>query len=169
MVIGCSGVGKSTLARLLGQVLVLPVTHLDSLYYRPGWRDGDAVAFRSEVLKVVAGDQWIIDGNFMNHEADARLQRAQLVLWLDQPLHLRLFRAAWRGIVGRPRPDLPPGCRDSLDLGMFADILAFDIRTAPAIKAALNRCGRDRLVRLRGDQAIKDWLKTIQHACESSA
>ncbi|WP_229907829.1 hypothetical protein [Amycolatopsis oliviviridis] len=37
MVVGCSGAGKSTFSRRLGAALDLPVTHLDRLYWRPGW------------------------------------------------------------------------------------------------------------------------------------
>ncbi len=36
-IVGCAGAGKSTLARLLGQILGLPVFHLDALFWRPGW------------------------------------------------------------------------------------------------------------------------------------
>ncbi|MDP2124712.1 MAG: topology modulation protein, partial [Parvibaculum sp.] len=37
LVIGCSGGGKSTLARALGEKLALPVVHLDVLFWKPGW------------------------------------------------------------------------------------------------------------------------------------
>ena len=38
VVVGCSGSGKSTMARELGRRLALPVVHLDVLHYLPGWR-----------------------------------------------------------------------------------------------------------------------------------
>ncbi len=34
---GCGGTGKSTLARRLGKITGLPIYHLDSLYWKPGW------------------------------------------------------------------------------------------------------------------------------------
>ncbi len=44
MVIGSSGSGKSTFSRKLGEILSLPVYHLDLYYWKPGWietpRDG---------------------------------------------------------------------------------------------------------------------------------
>jgi adenylate kinase family enzyme len=36
-IIGSGGSGKSTLARNLGDVLGLPVYHLDNLYWQPAW------------------------------------------------------------------------------------------------------------------------------------
>ena len=37
IIIGCGGAGKSTLARKLGEVLDLPVVHLDQLFWKPNW------------------------------------------------------------------------------------------------------------------------------------
>src|SRR4029077_16885614 len=38
MVVGNAGAGKSTFARRLGGKLALPVIHLDSHFWRPGWQ-----------------------------------------------------------------------------------------------------------------------------------
>ncbi len=37
-VVGTSGVGKSTLARRLAQILSLPYIEMDRLYWRPDWQ-----------------------------------------------------------------------------------------------------------------------------------
>ena len=37
LIIGCSGSGKSRLARQLGQKLGLPVVHLDQLWWKENW------------------------------------------------------------------------------------------------------------------------------------
>ncbi len=46
-ILGCSGGGKSTLARALGEALDLPVVHLDQLYWLPGWVERDKAGFRA--------------------------------------------------------------------------------------------------------------------------
>ena len=37
LILGCGGAGKSTLAGQLGEILDLPVIHLDQEYWQPGW------------------------------------------------------------------------------------------------------------------------------------
>lgn len=40
-VVGYSGAGKSTFAAALGERLALPVLHLDTVQFLPGWRERD--------------------------------------------------------------------------------------------------------------------------------
>ncbi|WP_369974648.1 hypothetical protein [Paraliobacillus sp. X-1268] len=37
MIIGSGGSGKSTLAKTLGEILDIPVYHLDAYFWKPGW------------------------------------------------------------------------------------------------------------------------------------
>jgi len=62
-IVGAGGAGKTVLARRLGKLLDLPVTHVDALRYRPNW---DSVPGRDLTVAqddVVAGPAWILDGN----------------------------------------------------------------------------------------------------------
>jgi adenylate kinase family enzyme len=62
-ILGAGGAGKTVLARRLGQLLDLPVTHLDSLRYRPDWSLTTEEEFVMAKQRVVAGPAWIVDGN----------------------------------------------------------------------------------------------------------
>ena len=46
---GYSGSGKSTLARRLGKLYQIPVLHLDTVHWLPGWEEKEEEQERSEV------------------------------------------------------------------------------------------------------------------------
>ena len=64
LVLGPSGAGKSTLARRIGARLDLPVVHLDTFHWNPGWIESEVGRFRQRLAAAVAGDAWVMDGNY---------------------------------------------------------------------------------------------------------
>jgi adenylate kinase family enzyme len=120
LVIGPSGAGKSTLARAIGVRMGLPVTHLDALFWQPGWVEGDEAVFRAKIAAVAATNAWVIDGNYTRH-LDLRLARAHAVIWLDLPRHVYFPRAVWRSIrnYGRERGDVGIGNPERFDVSFF--------------------------------------------------
>ena len=95
-IVGCSGVGKSTLARLIGGTLRLPHLELDALFHQAGWTQLTEEVFRSEVSDYLAQhDAWIIDGNY-EPVRDLIWAQATHVLWLHPPR-----RAMMRQIIAR--------------------------------------------------------------------
>jgi adenylate kinase family enzyme len=84
-VIGSAGSGKSTLAHGIASRIGASVVELDHLYWvGPGWTHRPPEAFRSSVADVVAGDRWVIDGNYGSVQ-DLVWSRADTVVWLDPP------------------------------------------------------------------------------------
>ena len=62
---------KSTLADELGEILGLPVIHLDQLFWQPGWVQRTTDDFRG-ILRTLLDKcdrGWVVDGNY-----DRRLQ-----------------------------------------------------------------------------------------------
>jgi len=124
VILGNAGSGKSTLARRLGARLDLPVVHLDRLFWQPGWVEPENDAFRARVAEAIAGDAWVCEGNYGGRTLDLRLPRAELVVWLDTPRWVCLWRVIRRACLRDPRPDLAPGCEEKLN-GAFAEFLAY--------------------------------------------
>ena len=152
-ILGGAGAGKSTLARRLGESLGLPVIHLDRIVYDAGWSRiaPDQVGER---LAASLGDAWIIDGTYAE-TAILTLPTADLVLWLDQPTWLRLYRA-WRKTRdhrGKPRADRPDGCEEAFGWGYARGILEFG-RWSADLERRLNAVSATPVVRLRGDREI---------------
>ncbi len=165
VIIGRSGSGKSTLARALGERLGLPVTHLDALYWRPGWQPtSDRAAFDAAVLAVVAADRWIIDGGYSS-TLPQRLARADTVILMMLPLWLCLWRALWRVVqfrAGRERPDMAPGCEERIDPEFLAYIWNYRRKTLPRIEAQIAAHFAGRPVRLSSSRDVAAFLETVR-------
>jgi len=111
LVTGMAGSGKSTFSRSLAAKTGLPVIHLDLHFWKPGWVAPSEREWREKQIGLLAGDEWIADGNY--HETlDLRLERADTVVVLDTPWWVCAGRAILRGLK-KPRGDLPEGCDDS--------------------------------------------------------
>ena len=142
LVIGISGAGKSTLTRALAARTGLPVIHLDTEFWQPGWKITPPLQWRARVAELVTRDAWIMDGNFAG-TLDLRLPRADTVVWFDYPRLVCLRRAVWRAVTGynRVRPDLAPGCPERFDPEFLRYIWTFNSRERPKVVAALERFG----------------------------
>ncbi len=94
-VVGITGSGKTTLARMLASRLHVPHIELDALHWEPGWTEPDLVVFRARVEQALQADGWVVDGNY-NKVRDILWKRADTLVWLDYPMPLILWRLFWR-------------------------------------------------------------------------
>lgn len=94
-IVGCSGSGKTTVGRRLAESLGTDCVELDSIFHQPGWTELATEEFRRRVADVVAGDAWVIDGNY-SAVRDLVWQRADTVVWLDLPRGLVMRRVVLR-------------------------------------------------------------------------
>lgn len=173
MIVGQPGSGKSTLARQLGARTGLPVIHTDQIQWLPGWIEQDRDERTRLCIEAANADRWIFEGG---HSATwrQRISRADMLIWLDRPVALRLWRVLRRSVRGRgqTRPDLPDGCPERLRL--LPEFLRYiwTIRhTAGAAIARLVASPPDgcAIVRLRSDQEVHDFVHHLSVAEASSA
>lgn len=132
--IGCGGSGKSTLAAQLAPRLGLPLTQLDTLFWKPGWVPTPTGEWDAMVASLVAQPSWLIDGNY-GRTMPLRLARADLVIWLDLPTATCLWRAFRRAFAsrGKVRPDMAEGCPEHFDLGFLRWIAGYRQRQRPDV------------------------------------
>ena len=118
-IIGYSGSGKSTLAKHLGALYGLPVLHLDTLQFLPGWVERTADEKRVDLARFLDenGDGWVIDGNYLRILPERRFREADRILFLDLPrlTCLRRVIRRFRTYRGRTRDSIAPGCPEKLD------------------------------------------------------
>ena len=84
-IIGNAGGGKSTLARKLAQSLDLPVFHVDSIQYQPGWKRTPQRECDELLNALTQQERWIIDG----FGSDDVIER--LIAYLDSSVLLRII------------------------------------------------------------------------------
>ena len=154
VILGCAGTGKSRLARRLGERMAARVIDLDAVWASPAMR-GDLAAFRVAMAEAHAGQAWISDGNFSLASFDIRLPRAELIVWLERPRWLCLWRAAAR--VFRPGEFHRPS--DLRKVAAF--IWSFDRVNRPRIEAERLGHGRDVPIRrLAADREVTAFLES---------
>lgn len=126
-ILGHSGSGKSTLARKLGEKYGLPVLHLDSIQFRPGWVETTREEKREKLTAFLDANPggWVIDGNYLKICAERRFDEADRILYLDFPRRICLFRVLrrWQMYRGVTRPDMGAGCEEKVDLEFLRWVL----------------------------------------------
>jgi adenylate kinase family enzyme len=163
LIVGSSGAGKSTLARAVARRLGLPLIHLDRHYWRPGWTAPADADFRAQVVALAARPSWVMDGNY-GSTLDLRLPRADLLVLCD-PSRLRclvrVLRRRWT-YRATPRPDLPDGCPEQVDLPFLRYVWSYPRRSRPRVLAAARTITPDLpVLRLRNRRQIRRWLATL--------
>jgi len=98
VVIGNSGGGKSTLARGLARELGLPYREVDALLWEPGWILTPADIYAAEHDRLLAEENWVIDGLGRLDSVPARLARATRIILIDMPLWRHFSLAARRQV-----------------------------------------------------------------------
>ena len=129
-IIGYSGSGKSTLARLISDHYDIPVLHLDTVEFLPGWESREL----SEKIEIVRNflnlnSSWVIDGNYGKLLYWERMEQADHIVML----HFSPLNSLWRVIKryfkfkGTSRPDMAKDCNEKLDFEFIKRVL-FDGR-----------------------------------------
>lgn len=160
-ILGCSGAGKSSLARQLGARLGLPVTHLDAEFWRPGW----VMAPRDEQIarqsQIVGGPRWVVDGNY-DATLGIRLAAADTVIYLDFPRWLCLCRIVRRRLqfARRTRPDRGAGCREHLTLDFIVWVWNYRRAKRPPMLQRLRLLQEEgkTVLRLSGPADVRRFL-----------
>lgn len=166
LVAGTSGAGKSTLAGRLAVLLGIPHTELDGLYHGPGWTRRPA--FVADVERLVAGEAWVTEWQY-RAVRPLLLQRAEMIVWLDLPLRLRMRRVVVRTLRRRVRDvELWNGNREPRLRTIVSDqdhIIRWAWRTRHQFRGLPSHVAEMAphltVVRLRSQEDVERWLAEL--------
>ena len=97
--VGPGAAGKSALAPQLGQITGIPVTELDTLFWRPGLTATPPGEWAAIQRQLIGQPSWILDGDLGPYDViDVRLRAADTVVFLD----FSPIRCAWRAVRRSP-------------------------------------------------------------------
>jgi len=161
-VVGSGGAGKSTLSRELSQITGLPLVHLDRHYWEPGWVDTPAEEWRALQSELLAGDAWIVDGNYQS-SFDIRFARADTVIVLAFSRYRCLLRALIRSTRNYGKSIQAEGCPERFEREFYQWIWNFPKEGLPALHAALE-IHRERLnvIELTSPSAVQSFLMSVR-------
>ncbi len=166
--IGGSGAGKTTLGKQLARRIDAVFVEVDAIQHKAHWEKATVQEIRMAIHAALDGrSKWVIDRTCEREVGDFISRRADIIMWLDLPLAVKLVRllrrswkrvrtreVLWNGNVER-WSDVFVG-RDSV----FAHPLRTHFRQRRRILA---RPDQEKIVRLRSADEIDKWLSTIQH------
>jgi len=166
-VVGTSGSGKTTLAKQIAAQLQMPHIEMDALHWDADWTSVSTEVFRQRLELALAGDRWVIDGNY-SRVRDLVWSRADTVVWLNYPFWLVLSRIVrrtlWRGLT---RQELWNGNRESLSKTFSQDSMILWMlktyekkRRQYPIWFQQPEAAHLKVVELRSPQAAETWLKS---------
>ncbi|MGB9089440.1 MAG: AAA family ATPase [Pseudomonas farsensis] len=165
MIVGQPGSGKSTLARQLGERTGLPVVHIDTIHWQPGWVERSPDEKTRLCHEVEARERWIFEGGHST-TWDNRLARADTLIWIDRSAPLRFWRVLLRTALnrGRSRPDLPSDCPDRLS--RLPEFYGFMWRTRTSARAKMKQLAEQappgcRVIHLRSNHDAEAFLASI--------
>jgi adenylate kinase family enzyme len=166
-ILGGSGAGKTTLGRELARRLGAVFVEVDAIQHKAGWQMATPDEIAAGVRSALEGQQsWVIDSTCWRELGSYVSDRAEVILWLDMPLLLklhRLIRRSWRRV--RTREILWNGNFETWRdvIGGPDAVLVHPLRTHHrSRRQTLARPDFSRMVRLRTPQQVARWLESFR-------
>jgi adenylate kinase family enzyme len=169
LVAGTTGVGKTTTARRISQVLGVPHTEIDSLQHGPGWVPRPT--FREDVEAYTSEPAWVTEWQYRDVRA-MLADRADTLVWLDLPIPVALWRLVRRTVRRSVRREvLWNGNVEPPLWTFFTDrehIVRWGIRTARnglrKVSALEESAPHLRIVRLRSQREVDRFVERLAGA-----
>ena len=170
LVIGCGGAGKTTFSKRLGARLGIPVLHLDSYFWKPGWEAMESSEWRNQVDQLIQTPSWIMDGNY-GGTLKPRIEACDTIIFLDMPRWRCLSNVIKRRIQfsGTNRPEMTKGNTERLNMAFLYWIWTYNRRRRPGIMERLNAVTNHKhVIILRSYKEVQAFLSDPSHVTRNT-
>lgn len=162
LVVGCPGNGKTTFSKALAKQLDIPLIHLDKLFWKSGWQEKSKEEFDAELLEILKTNKWIIDGNY-SRTLPLRLERAEIVYFMDYPTRICLWRVLKRVITrhGETRSDMGENCPERFDMEFMKYVWNFRKTQRPKLMQMLKQSDVKNIYIIQNDRQLERELRMM--------
>ena len=171
-VVGTTGSGKTTAAKMLAKRLGLRRIELDALFWKPNWDQTPDDEFLPAVDEATRGDRWVLDGNYSRTRSIV-WPRVDTIIWLDYS-----FPRVFGQLLGRTirrsftREVLWEGCRERFRKSVFSkdSILLWCLKTYWRRRRNYPRLfqqsehGHITVLRFPGPRRFRKWFESLPEA-----
>ena len=159
LVIGCPGSGKSYFSKRLSPLLVIPVIHIDTIYWK---EDGEHIS-REELIKeydkIFKRDSYILDGNYKS-TLYYRINYSDTIFFFDLPKDVCMEGLKQRG--NKYRDDIPKILsKKSID-GLIKAIENFDSDDKPMILEEFKKHPEVNVITFHSREEADTYLKSLK-------
>jgi adenylate kinase family enzyme len=150
--------GKTTLSDSLGEVLNLPVCHIDGIHHLENWEIRDKAERDKIILEKVKEEKWIIDGTYRS-TLKTRLENSDLVIFLDYSSISQLKGVLGRFIKnhGKEKPEIP-GCKEKMSFEFFIWVLNWRKNKRNEIMENLNKIDKNKILIFKNRSQLNKWF-----------
>lgn len=180
-VVGTAGSGKSTVGKRIAERLNVPYIQLDELFWKPNWAESTDEELFPKLEKALSADDWVLDGNYSRTQP-IKWKRVQMVVYLDLPFHIVLYRIIKRSLVrGFKNEELWAGNKETVWKHLFTSdsMILWTITSFYKVRKRYTELfekleySHIKCVRLRSGKEVEDFvahnLHTFFNASETLA
>lgn len=158
IVIGCPGSGKSTFSINLHKITLLPIYHLDMMYWNPDKTIVEKSVFIERLTNTIHKSKWIIDGNYES-TMEIRMIECDTVFFLDYPVEMCLSGVEKR--KGKTRVDMPWIDEDTDD-EFIEFIKNYNLQSRPKAMDLLEKYSDKKIVIFKNRNEAEEYLEMLE-------
>ena len=158
LVLGCSGSGKSTFAKILAERTGLPLFHLDNLWWKADRTHISREEFDQKLREILKEEQWILDGDY-SRTYETRIRACDTIFVLDYPEEV--CRNGIEERVGTKRSDIP-WIEEQLDPELVELVTNYRTENRPKLFALLDRYPKKERYVFHDRTEADAWIEALK-------